>query len=74
MCIRDSSNIVLDSAVNEEGELDFTTKRGSAIKSLCDLRDAGAIDVIQQWTPQDLSLIHISPWQEDMTKPGLKTR
>ena len=47
------SNIVLDSAVNEEGELDFTTKRGSAIKSLCDLRDAGAIDVIQQWTPQD---------------------
>lgn len=39
--------------VNDKGEVIFTEKYKGVLENLCKLRDAGGIDVIQQWTPQD---------------------
>lgn len=39
--------------VNDDGEVIFTEKYKEVLKNLCELRDVGGIDVIQQWTPQD---------------------
>lgn len=41
------------SLVNESGEVDFTGKYKQTIADACQLRDAGAIDVIEQWSAQD---------------------
>ncbi len=41
------------SVVNDAGEIIFTEKYTEALQNMCALRDAGGIDIIQQWTPQE---------------------
>lgn len=41
------------SLVNDNGDVDFTGKYKQTIEDACQLRDAGAIDVIEQWSAQD---------------------
>lgn len=41
------------SLMNDNGDVDFTGKYKQTIQDVCRLRDAGAIDVIEQWSAQD---------------------
>ncbi|MDD3278457.1 MAG: extracellular solute-binding protein [Lachnospiraceae bacterium] len=46
-------NIKPMEVVDENGDVIFTKKFQEVFENMCKLRDAGGIDVIQQWTPQD---------------------
>lgn len=39
--------------INENGEVDFTAKYKTTIENAAKLRDANAVDVLEQWSPQE---------------------